>query len=447
MFLECTPAVFKMNCLTVLQRLTILQLCFNLDVEMAYYDAAMAAIIYDRQKMKIPMKRSRKRRLFWVKEWLLGHKQEGMFRFLMNKLRLRDVAAFKNFTRMEPNTFFQLLDQIEHRITKQDTFWRKAISAPERLAITLRFLASGETYMSLMYGWLVASNTIGKIVREVCQAINEELAPQYLSCPLTPEGWKKIADKFGNRWNFYHAVGAIDGKHVAIKKPAKSGSLYHNYKGFFSIILLAVVDADYKFLWVDVGANGGCSDAQIYNACELKEMLISNEIGLPPPEPLPGQDVDVPYFLIGDDAFALTHFLMKPYSRRNLTRPERIFNYRLSRARRIVENAFGILANRWGCLLTTLRVAPSTATTIVLACCTLHNILTKGSGVPIGLVDVEDEEHNLVPGQWRSDKSLVDAGNKVGGNKGSHKEKATRDYLCEFYNSPAGAVEWQDRMI
>ena len=190
----------------------------------------------------------------------------------MFKLRLKDVAAFKNFTRMSPNTFFQLLDIIEHRICKQDTFGRKAICPGERLAITLRFLASGNSYISMCYSWLVASNTISIIVREVCEAIIAELADKSMCCPLTPEGWKKVAQKFGSRWNFHHAVGAIDGKHVAIRKPPNSGSNYYNYKGFFSIILLAVVDAEYRFLWVDAGTNGACSDAQIYNSLVYQQM-------------------------------------------------------------------------------------------------------------------------------------------------------------------------------
>ena len=74
-------------------------------------------------------------------------------------------------------------------------------------------------------------------------------------CPTDPEDWKKIEERFRNRWNILHAIGALDGKHIAIKKPKKSGSEYK--KGYFSLVLLALVDADYKFLRVNVEASGG----------------------------------------------------------------------------------------------------------------------------------------------------------------------------------------------
>ena len=135
-----------------------------------------------------------------------------------------------------------------------------------------------------------------------------------------------MAQKFYHCWNFPHALGALDGKHIAIKAPAKSGSLYHNYKGFFSIILLGLVDAEYQFLWVDVGTHGSTSDASIFNVSALKDALETETLGLPEPDPLPGDDKPMPYFLVGDDAFALQMWMMKPHALRQLTKEQRIFN-------------------------------------------------------------------------------------------------------------------------
>ena len=95
--------------------------------------------------------------------------------------------------------------------------------------------------------------TICKFVPQVCKAILKEFQQEYLICLTEPEDWKKIEERFRNRWNVPHAVGALDGKHIAINKPKKSGSEYFNYKGYFSLVLLALVNTDYKFLWVNVG--------------------------------------------------------------------------------------------------------------------------------------------------------------------------------------------------
>jgi hypothetical protein len=391
-------------------------------------------------------RRPPKKRTVWVQDWYLDRPTHGHFRFMMHRLRITDVKAFKNFTRMSPRFFLYLLDRLRHRIEKKDTSYRKAICAGTRLAITLRFYAEGESFRSLRYNWLVAGNTISKIVHQVTQAIIDEFGDKLLP-PTNPEGWKSVAKRFSSRWNFHHCLGAIDGKHVALHKPHKSGSLYYNYKRFFSIVMLAIVDADYKFLWVDVGSNGGAADSQIWNSCDLKDLVERKKMGLPPPEVLPDDpdQVPVPYFFVGDDAFALKEYLMKPYSRRNLPKAEAIFNYRLSRARRIVENAFGILAHRFRCILYPMRVTPQNASNIVLACCILHNML-RDDKAPIapGLVDEEDDQHNLLPGSFRADYSLTDAVARSAPNSGSRDVKEIRDHLRDYYNSDVGKVPWQE---
>ena len=166
-----------------------------------------------------------------------------------------------------------------------------------------------------------------------------------------------------------HVVSTLDGKHIAIKKPKKSSNEYFNYKGYFSVVPLALVDTDYKFLWVNMGASGSSSDAQIVNHSKLKRTL-----GLPPPEPLGPGGPDLHYFLLGDDAFAPMPLLVKPYSRQ-LTREERRANYRISRGRRVVEDTFGILVKRFRVLLTTMEQRPKVVRDIVLTCVVLHNTL------------------------------------------------------------------------
>ena len=93
---------------------------------------------------------------------------------------------------------------------------------------------------------------------------------------------------------------------------SKERSQYYNYKGFYSIVLMALVDAEYKFIWADFGATGAASDAHIYNASELKEMVEAGTLRFPAPNPLPNDYQDVSYFIIGDEAFGLKETIMKP---------------------------------------------------------------------------------------------------------------------------------------
>ncbi|XP_071497092.1 putative nuclease HARBI1 [Diadema antillarum] len=365
--------------------------------------------VLDRRRRR---RRRRRPRVVWVRGWIVRRMEFGLYGQLMVELRNEDPRVFHHFLRMPPAMFDELVERLRPRLTKPCTNFPPNLDPGLKVALTLRHLASGTTYRNMQYAWRVSHNSISKVVREVVEAIVEEYVDELLRCPTTEQGWKQLAEDWYQRWNFPHTVGAIDGKHVACKAPANSGSTYYNYKGFFSIILFAMVDADYKFIYIDASSNGSASDAQIYNASDFKDRLERKLImGFPGPDPPPNDTHDVPYFIIGDEAFSLIRtYFMKPYSSRYLTCEERILNYRLSRARRVVENAFGILANRFQILLTTMQHDPETVRRIVEACCILHNLMrTRHPVLQNRLVDRQQGNGDMEPGEWRQGLNLMDA--------------------------------------
>ena len=215
------------------------------------------------------IKSTPRKRTVWVRKWLARRHDLGQYARLINELKKEDVKGFRNFMRMDFDVYQEILTRIEYRIKPKISKYRTPLTAGIKLAITLRYLATGDSYHSLMYGFRVAHNTISKVVRQVCDAIVAEFSEELIHCPSTSDEWKNIAKQFGDRWQLHNCVGALDGKHVAIQCPPGAGSLYYNYKGYHSIILMALVDADYKFIWAEVGSNGSAGDAQVFNNSEL----------------------------------------------------------------------------------------------------------------------------------------------------------------------------------
>ncbi|GFO50156.1 hypothetical protein PoB_007666100 [Plakobranchus ocellatus] len=136
-------------------------------------------------------------------------------------------------------------------------------------------------------------------------------------------------------------------------------------------------------------------------------MFEGNKLTLPNPEPLHEEDtIDVPYYFVADDAFAMTENLLKPHGvgPDPFDREKRIFNNRLSRARRDVEIVFGILASRFGVYQRPMMLSLEKATIVTIACCYLHNFLRKKSDryLSLGNVDWEDANYNINDGEWRA---------------------------------------------
>ncbi|XP_018302928.1 uncharacterized protein [Mycetomoellerius zeteki] len=189
---------------------------------------------------------------------------------------------------------------------------------------------------------------------------------------------------------------------------------------------MAIADARYRFIWVDIGDYGSLNDAGIWSNTAMKEAFENNTLSIPKACPLPNTNCSLPFCVVGDESFPLKTYLMRPFARRNLqNNNQRIFNYRLSRARRVIENAFGILVARWRILLKPLALKLSTVEKIIQAITCLHNyiITTKAANNQYLNEGMINRENNgaIIPGNWRNigENNLINSLGRVGANIGT----------------------------
>ncbi|XP_031329354.1 protein ALP1-like isoform X1 [Photinus pyralis] len=373
-----------------------------------------------------------KRRSVWVHEINLNRENDGEYHTLIKILEKEENSdRFHMYFRMSKNQFNYLHDLIKDKIRKIDSKFRRAIGTKERLAVCLRFLATGNSFRSLGFSYKMGFSTVRSIIYEVCEVIGKMLGPIVMP-PPTEETWRTITEGYKNIWNFPNCLGALDGKHINIRCPINSGSDFYNYKGNYSIVLLALVDANYKFIAIDVGSYGRNSDGAIFSNSQLGKSLASKSMNVPHDKPLVEGGEALPLVIVGDEAFPLKNYLLRPYSRQNIAGNEanKIFNYRLSRARRVVENAFGILSARWRIFLRYMEVQPDKVDTIVLASCCLHNLLCDNR-------DFEPENDHFN----QAESGLYNLGRL----RQNYTQQAmyVRDKFKDYFMSEAGSVPWQ----
>lgn len=244
----------------------------------------------------------------------------------------------------------------------------------------------------------------------------------------------------------------MDGKHIMIQAPENSGSEYFNYKSFFSVVLFVVANANYEVLYLNVGCQGRISDGGVFANTRFKKMLTSCKLNLPEESPLPGRSRAVPNVFLGDDAFPLSPNLLKPFpGAQEKGSYKRIFNYRLSRARRVSENVYGILSARFRVLRKPLLLNPEKVEQVVTACVFLHNFLrrskmSKKMYTPPSTFDSEDKDTgHIIPGTWR----LEGAANAFRplpkkARNATVEAKYVREEFAEYFMSPEGMVPWQN---
>ncbi|XP_049763612.1 uncharacterized protein LOC126092180 [Schistocerca cancellata] len=381
---------------------------------------AMIAIALDEEEEERRPKR------VWVRNMLKGRECEGEFHTLYKELEEEESSFFKYF-RMPKQQFFYLLSKIQTRITKKNSRFRCPISPRQKLMVCLRYLATGDSLLTLSFSYRLGHSTVHNIVKEVCQAIIDSMLPEVMPTP-TEEDWQQIAEQFLDLWNFPNCIGAIDGKHIQIVAPPNSGSQFYNYKQTFSIVLLALVDANYKFINVDIGSYGKNSDGGIFAHSKLGKALELGKLQVPGDKRLPGTDVVVPHVIVGDEAYPLKTYLLRPYPKSQASGDIAMsaFNARLSRARRVSENAFGQLAQKFRIFFRRINSMPENVDKIVMATCILHNYIKE----------------NVYAQTEAANGTLVLQ--ELTGQGGSATSSAfvVREHYKDFFNSPIGRLPW-----
>lgn len=175
-----------------------------------------------------------------------------------------------------------------------------------------RFLATGGSLRSMAFSYRISHIAISKFIPQVPLSLKTHLQDKFLPT-VDKIDWLKKSQEFWDRWQFPNCVAGIDGKHVRIFSPDKSGSLFFNFKGFFSIVLFAMVDANSKFILIDVGSYGKEGDAGIFQKSQMGHMVNQGDI-FPPPQKLLISDIIVPHVIVGDEAFRFDSHVMKPYT-------------------------------------------------------------------------------------------------------------------------------------
>ena len=277
----------------------------------------------------------------------------------------------ENF-RMSQATFVYVCDEIRSIIEKEDTVMRKSIPVEQRVALTLWFLATNADYRTIGHLFGVSKPTVCVVTKEVCAAIVKSLLPKYIRVP-TGDGLKAVVEGFRDKLGFPQCAGVIDGTHIPIVSPVECPADYYNRKGWHSIIMQGMVNHVGHFTEIYVGWPGRVHDARVFVNSTLYKRGQDGTLFPDLKETISGKEI--PLLVLGDPAYPLLPWLMKAFpDNGSLSREQKTFNYRLSKARVVVEHAYGRLKGRWRCLLKRNDVLISDLPKLVAACCVLHNV-------------------------------------------------------------------------
>ncbi|GFO46462.1 pescadillo homolog [Plakobranchus ocellatus] len=183
-----------------------------------------------------------------------------------------------------------------------------------------------------------------------------------------------------------------------------------------AVVLQAVVDANYKFITIDVGGYGKQSDGGTFQVSDFYRALETGKFESPEPADLPQTTVKAPFVFVADEAYPLLPFLLKPYSGTCLPYEQENFNKRLSRCRKTVECAFGILTSKWRLLNNPIETKTELVYSIIKCVCVLHNAIVDREGMERNLTGVSFPDRGVIWG-------------RIGRPSNDAKSKVSKNYL------------------
>ncbi|CAF3068258.1 unnamed protein product [Rotaria sp. Silwood2] len=282
---------------------------------------------------------------------------------------------FKDNFRIQRSTFTQLINQIGPYLKKEDTILRAAIPVDKRIACALYLLGTTSELRTIGHLFGIGKSSAAYVLHDFCSVIVEIYFYRLIKFPTRHYEIRETTSAFLTKYNYPMCLGAIDGTHIAVEPPIGEETDYYNYKKHHSIILLAVVESNLKFTYVNVGAPGRCNDAFVYGRSTLYEILQGLDYAQ---YHLTINNTRIQPHIIADSAFPLSRNLMKPFIERIGMPPNQsLFNFRLSHCRSTVERAFGHLKNRFRSIHKKMEYNIEHIKIIIKATCVLHNICIK----------------------------------------------------------------------
>lgn len=324
-----------------------------------------------------------------------------------------DYFSIKHrWVKMSPHVMENLLGKIGPYLEKEKTR-PDVVGARERMMIALRYMFTGESLSDLARYSNMVTSTVSACVKDVCEAIWDVLSLTHLVAPDTQEEWLEISDKFQEDFGFPHCLGALCYRRLHIMG-AKSSQKQ-------CAVLFAVVKSDYSYSMVDVQLYDDQHDSKVFAKSTIAEYFMH------PDDRVPGEkhvvvgdrNCKLPFVLLGEQQFPLQPWLSRKYSSTTTSGHaplHKLYNKQFQKVHSVADNALGVMYSNFQVLRGLLRGNVELMTSVLKACCALHNfLLAEDCQVykPVGMVDADTRDES---GTWRTD------GREYGGKLLLHKQ-------------------------